>query len=89
MKYALLGFRSIMTASYTVECDDHGPMERDDMRLGYSCEQCTAYISDEEIYRLTTRVRALAPPTPIVVVGGRNKWVRHQKWSGPASTEPS
>jgi len=56
--------------AYTVDCYDHGPMERDEPRKGWTCadDGCPASLSDEDVYRLVTGVSADSPdPVPIVV----------------------
>jgi hypothetical protein len=54
--------------SYTVDCVDHGPMVRDEPRKAWKCADCPAWLPDEDVYRLVTRVPADSPdPVPIVV----------------------
>jgi len=55
---------------YTVECAEHGPMERDQVRFGWLCTagNCRAALPDEEVIRLVTAAPADAPdPLPLVV----------------------
>lgn len=58
------------TRTYTVTCDEHGEMTRDELRRAWECltDGCGAWLPDEEIYRLVTAVPAGSPdPVPIVV----------------------
>lgn len=55
---------------YTVECAEHGPMERDQVRFGWLCTtgSCGAWLPDEEVRRLVTGAPADSPdPVPLVV----------------------
>jgi hypothetical protein len=57
--------------AFTVSCAEHGPMERDEPRMGYVCvarASCPRWLPDEEVHRLVSGVPADAPdPVPIVV----------------------
>jgi hypothetical protein len=55
---------------FTVSCVDHDVMERDHARHGWKCaaEGCTAWLPDDEAYRLMLRAPADSPdPVPLVV----------------------
>ena len=55
-----------MSAKYTVECDDHGPMTRDQPRYRWVCGTCGRDLPDEEVYRLTRHAED-GETVPIVV----------------------
>lgn len=55
---------------YTLECADHGSMERDEPRSGWRCitGDCTAWVPDHEVHRLVAGAPATSPdPLPIVI----------------------
>lgn len=43
-----------MTRTAEVSCDEHGPMDRDDVRCAWYCPvRCGTWLPDEEAARLT------------------------------------
>jgi hypothetical protein len=42
--------------AFTVECDEHGLMERDDLHSGYRCLRDGRWLPDEEVRRLVDGV---------------------------------
>jgi len=53
---------------YTVACDEHGEMTRDELRLAWACpERCGAWLPDEQVYRLVSAAADSPDPVPIVV----------------------
>lgn len=60
-----------MTArGFTVACDEHGQMARDEPHLEWVCPDasCGAWLPDAEVYRLVTAAPDDSPdPVPIVV----------------------
>jgi hypothetical protein len=53
---------------YTVACDEHGEMTRDEERLAWVCPQrCGAWLPLEDVYRLVSAVTDGPDPVPIVV----------------------
>ena len=56
--------------NFTVECAEHGPMLRDELRRDWTCEAggCPAWMTDERVRRLVTDAPADSPdPVPVVV----------------------
>lgn len=56
--------------TFTVSCDEHGPMERDHLRCRWRCtaQACRAWLPDEDVHRLVTGAPTDSPdPLPIVV----------------------
>jgi hypothetical protein len=54
---------------YTVACDEHGEMTRDEPRMAWVCPdaECPAWLPDEQVYRLVSAVTDGPDPVPIVV----------------------
>lgn len=54
---------------YTVACDEHGEMTRDELRLAWACPEgtCRAWLPDEQVYRLVSAAADSPDPVPIVV----------------------
>lgn len=57
------------TRSFTVACDDHGEMTRDEPRMAWRCPEpaCKAHLPDAEVYRLLAGAPD-GPPDPVPIV---------------------
>lgn len=54
---------------FTVECDQHGPAEHDEIMMRWWCLDCGRYITDEDVFRLVSRLPPMndGSPRPVVI----------------------
>ena len=54
--------------AFTVSCADHGEMARDELRCGWVCGECRAWLPDDKVRRLVLAAPDGSPvPLPLVV----------------------